>query len=644
MKKIEYNKIILAAFCLIISLAVFTGCDKDDSSGQVALHAFGPSPVLRGGEISFIGNNLDKVTGVLIPGCSEITTIDRVSATKIKVTVPQEAEEGHVTLKYKGGEIVTKAMLSYTEPYEITSIAPTDEAVREGNQITITGDYLWNIVAVQYTGNEAIVDAEDFISQERKSIILPVHKAAASGKIKIIDEEGNELYSDQELIVTQPAITGIAPATIKAGAELTVSGTDLDLVESIRFASGTFVLSEKFVSQSATEIVLVVPEDTKDGAIRIIAFSAIESDSEGELTMVVPDKLAVKAVGKFKAGEGVEITGDDMDLVTALSFADGVEAEFTYSGGKITAIIPATAVDGTITLSTAAGKSVETPAITLVKPVITGLTPATIIAGEEFKVIGTDLDLVVSVKIGTTSGEIVSKSASELTIGTPLNTRSGIVAVTTENGITADSPAELNVNPSTKPTVSTMPESAKPGEEITLEGTNLNNVKSVLFAGVEVMRYTERTAERLVFFIPEDAPTGTYRIYFEVYEGEDVETDNITILSDEFVIFDVETDLGSWSASFRMYKETFVAAGVKAGDTLRFYTTPYGSWPQIQINDANWGGIITPAGGGVTEVIDITLTQDFIDRMMNTDDGWSTTALIVQGEGAIIHKVVVVSN
>ena len=58
--------------------------DDDNGSGAVVLEAFGPSPALRGSELTFIGKNLDKVTSVILPEGIEVTDIEVVSKEKIK--------------------------------------------------------------------------------------------------------------------------------------------------------------------------------------------------------------------------------------------------------------------------------------------------------------------------------------------------------------------------------------------------------------------------------------------------------------------------------------------------------------------------------------------------------------------------------
>ena len=108
--------------CLILfNCMFFTACDNNDVetnqyTGGVKLNVFGPSPVARGGELRFLGSGMNNVTAVCIPGCEDITDINVISDTEIRVTVPQTAEPGLLTLKTKQGDIITKTELTFTEP------------------------------------------------------------------------------------------------------------------------------------------------------------------------------------------------------------------------------------------------------------------------------------------------------------------------------------------------------------------------------------------------------------------------------------------------------------------------------------------------------------------------------------------------
>src|ERR1035437_6094654 len=97
--------------CLLISGLSLNSCKQDEVSSAPTLSVFGPSPALRGGQLKFIGSNLDKVTSVVLAGNLEITDITKTSSTEISITIPQTATPGVITLKSATGNIITKTPL-----------------------------------------------------------------------------------------------------------------------------------------------------------------------------------------------------------------------------------------------------------------------------------------------------------------------------------------------------------------------------------------------------------------------------------------------------------------------------------------------------------------------------------------------------
>ena len=74
------------------------------------------------------------------------------------------------------------------------------------------------------------------------------------------------------------------------------------------------------------------------------------------------------------------------------------------------------------------------------------------------------------------------------------------------------------------------------------------------------------------------------------------------------------------------------------GAKLIFYVKP-GEGAQIQINDANWGQMTMLEPSIDATTAELELTAEIMDRMLTTNDGWSTTALVIQGQNCIVNKV-----
>lgn len=207
----------LLALCMLVMMPAVTSCDDDDKynteqyKGGVSLNVFGPSPVARGGELRFLGSGLDKITKVSIPGCDDITDITVISANEIRVTVPQTAQPGNVTLHHANGTIETKTMLTYLEPISIESMTPNP--VKPGAELTIAGEYLNLINEVCFAfvegGDSVNVYADAFLEHDRQHIKVVVPAEAVTGQLYLSDakEMPNMIKSEEELEIVLPATT-----------------------------------------------------------------------------------------------------------------------------------------------------------------------------------------------------------------------------------------------------------------------------------------------------------------------------------------------------------------------------------------------------------------------------------------------------
>lgn len=199
------NKLNISALfmtCLMLfSLVVYTSCEKSDDvdtnqmSGEIALNSFGPSPAMRGGELRFIGTNLDQVSSIDLPGAEGITDIKKVSQYEVRITIPQTAQPGYVVLNTSKGEIQTKTPISYQEPISITDFSP--KSAKAGDVIKIEGEYLNIIEEIIFADNVHVLKA-DFVSQSRQVIEVKVPVDAQTGKLIVSD--GADILSDGEKI------------------------------------------------------------------------------------------------------------------------------------------------------------------------------------------------------------------------------------------------------------------------------------------------------------------------------------------------------------------------------------------------------------------------------------------------------------
>lgn len=554
MNTIKINKwvTLLIVSLMLLPGFVFTACDKDDDeSDKIILNSFGPSPALRGGELRFIGINLNKVESVVLPGTSPITDITIVNEHEIKVTIPQDATEGIVTLNTPQGEIKTLTILTYEEPIVIEGI--TDALVKAGSTFTIDGDYL-NLIREVIFFEGVVIPQEEFVSQTRKKIEVIVPAEAQPGKIIVSNgaEIPIEVYSDEPARIVEPKITSISPLQIKAGSPLKITGSDLDLVASVLFGGDKMV--EKFdLNEENTEITVTVPLDAQDGNVKLVAKSEVEYASEAELIMILPTELQVKPTA-IKNGATITISGKNLDLVTKATFGD-LEATITETTeSQLSIVVPETASTKVITLTTASEKTVDTPGFTYVKPVIKNITPLSLMAGNEITITGTDLDLVRSVIFAGAATEVsvTSESETTLTLNSPTDATSGTISLVAVNGDIVESTQHLDISPADVPVITSITLFAKPGAMITIEGTKLHLVESVIFENdVKATSYGNRTENLLEVYVPNEAKKGVVTLKLMTFSGKEIESPEITIsgtdpvVDPSYLLFDFD-EKNSW--------------------------------------------------------------------------------------------------
>ncbi len=575
------NILIKISWTLSICMALILSACQDDSSSGVVLSAYGPLPVIRGESIEFVGENLDKVQEVILPEDVVITDLIDQNANGFSIIVPQNAVAGEVKLNYAGGTVTAKVPISFEEPILMEGIVLPSEQVRAGQEITLQGDYLYNIAAVVFNGG-ATVEAESFIAQSRDEITLIIPKEAISGLIYLVDTEDNQYYAETPLDILQPVIKDMNPLLIKAGEALTISGTDLDLVAQIIFPGDITVEEGDFTSASKEQIVVTSPSNMLDGAITLVSFGKQNITSDETLETILPSEVVLYTPTRFKAGEILEIKGTNLDLVNKINFTASEEKDyilgedFTITDGTISILIPSVAQNGVLKLHTQSSKHVETEALTLVEPSDLATDKPEYITEDDIIISGKDLDLVTEVKLADNS-EVFKLEGDQIIVSTTKSSTSGSLVLILANGKEVVVNNQLTVTPNSEVVVSNLnPTQVKAGGEVMIEGTGFNKIESIEIAGNKVVEYIDRTSSSISFLVPVGIAPGSYPLVFNLTNG--VSETSITTLeivgANEIIpIWEGSFDFGGWSnmEDFSWNKtpaSTKLMAEIKYGATL----------------------------------------------------------------------------
>ena len=646
MKKIFQLTTLLAMVLVVFSCAKTEVSTDQYDSAVVALKAYGPRPVVRGGILRFVGSNLDKVVTVTIPGVDPITPEVVTSGvhSEIRVTVPKDGPEvGYPVLTLSDGSTITaKTQLTYSEPIVFESFSPAE--VLPGATITIKGDYL-NLIHEVILPGEVYIPDDLFVAHDRYTIKVTVPETARTGKIGLgtLDESEveddkvlatlNVVESEEDLVVLT-AEGALTAKSYKAGDAVTIKGTNLTLTKKVELEGADVT---EFVA-TATTLTFVLPDTATDGEVLMVMASEV-AVSAGEITTVVPVVSGVTPA-PVKNGAVVTLAGSDLDLVTKLDFPNAAGVEFTFAEGLITATVPEIAKEGDITLSLANGKTV-TADLTLVKPTITAFAPAEITAGDNFTVTGTDLDLVKSVAIGDVACEFTLDSETQITATSAATAQTGKINLTLKNGTKVSSEDKISVKAAGVVQVTELPASASVGDEVTMKGSGFNFIEAIYFGETKITAYSKRVDDEMVFTLPVSMETGSYTPKFVLTTGEE----EVCALSIEvkgaittIVLFEGSKDVGQeWDGGKALVLDKSLFAKVPYGASIHFEyeCTPadYNMFQFCYNEAAGWAKFLEVSISGTTSYV-MTPTREELNKFYET-------GLVVFGYAWVLSKVYV---
>ena len=610
---------------LVVALAglLLTACSKDDLGtnqyqGGVSLNVYGPSPVMRGGQLRFLGSNLDQIREVIIPDGISITNIEVVKSgvpSEIRVTIPKDGPvPGKVILVSKTDErITTKTDLNYIEGIEITAF-PT--SAMPGDVIKIEGDYLNLIYSLAFADN-VLVSADDFVSHDRYAIEVKVPEEAKTGKLElytadltVVDKNSVEyqiIKTDEAIEIGVPTTEevksprGTASAegdiTAKAGEKITLTGSYYNVVSAIAF--GDVEVSEIEVSEDGTTLSFVVPATAPDGVFNLVCKSG-EEVPVATLTTIKPTNCTATP-NPVKALKALTISGQDMDLVTGVKF-EGADA---LSGDKITVAadkvvvgaVPETATEGKLKLVMANGATVDVE-FTLVKPTVTAYNANPVSAGAAIQITGTDLDLVKTINFGdgtaTINKEAVSADGTTITVIVPMEGTSGKPVFNLANGTSVEGP-DLTINEAVFCYITEMPvfdDDTTPdaGDIFAVPVANGDKLTNVLVNGTEVNFVLSEKNGTLTFGIPADA-TSTSVVKLISSNGEiEYKISVKPATTKTKVILTGPVSVGNWSNNITIPVDAF--KDLPEGKvTMVMYYAVEADGAKIKFNDGHWKNI-----------------------------------------------------
>lgn len=290
-----------------------------------------PAPVKNGATLTISGNDLDLITSVVFPNAADAATITAQSVSELKVTVPETAQSGDITLSLANGKQVTVA---YTvKSPTIASVAP--ESLMAGEQLVIRGTDLDLVASITFPVDQTI-EAKD-MRVTSQAIVLNVPSGAA-GTGFVLNLKNGTTVENTTLVTrpsTDPTLTN-APSG-NPGKEVTIEGANYNSVEAIYIGS---VKVTKITERTDSKMTFVIPSTVEAGEYDLIlTTSEGGSYTVGKIT-VVPNEIDVTANCVEQGDQSkqmsfpVTLTWDDSGRFRILRSGSVDLSKYTFKAGQ----------------------------------------------------------------------------------------------------------------------------------------------------------------------------------------------------------------------------------------------------------------------------------------------------------------------
>jgi IPT/TIG domain./Domain of unknown function DUF11. len=449
-------------------------------------------------DLSFVDINGSGFTGpflVVLFGSARDMTAGATSDTHIQARVPASALPGPCLI----GVSVNHGPTNYS-PQFFTVIGPgpyvTNFSPYVGSAnttVTIGGAHLAGVTNVSFNGKAGtgLAVTLDY------SLTVHAPSGVTSGPITVKGTNGTFITSSN--FFAPPFIAGFSPATGRSGTNVIVTGTNFLGTTSVLFGSTP---ATDFTVLSNNAVRVSVPAGAQTGSLVLMAPAGSYPTSSN---FVVQPTIFGFTPTFGPVGTSVTITGANLNVGTPSVKFGGVQAATPtgISFSQLTAVVPAGATSGPVTLTTTDGSSTSANLFYLPAS-ITSFTPNNSAPGTTVKITGVNFTNASAVTFNGTAASFVVTNNTTIGATVPAGFSTGPISVTTPAG-TTNSTGLFYAAPSI---TSFAPTHGLPGTNVVITGANFLGATVVRFNGT-IASFTPPTNNTtLVAVVPNGAQTG----------------------------------------------------------------------------------------------------------------------------------------
>ena len=602
------------------------------SSPRGEAEALGSVVCKQGETITVSGQFFNLVSSVKIGDENDYLEIEREGldiasdGKSLSFALPDIAPDGDINIVCQSGVEVPVAKLETVAPSEcVASPVPA----KNGQPLTISGKDLDVVASIEMPN---VTDAIEFNNNDGKIVIAAVPASAQEGNIVLRMANGKGVEVAYTLV--KPVVTAYNSNPVSAGGALTIKGKDLDLVSSIVFGEGSDV-AEVSVAADGNSMTLTVPMNAASGAptLNLINGTTVEAPeiTINEATFCYVKELPGEDV-ELKAGSAVTLVVANSDKLTGVE-VNGKAAQYVLTeGNKLIVGLPETCGAGTkIRLISSNGEITYTLDVTPNTEVNTVIWTGAVDLnawginwqfGDGTQSAGEDA--LAFTKIALAEGDVIHLYATAYNDWWQIQFFNGHWEKQTSIGDTFGNGNNVNSG------IASLESGCL---DITVTATMLNELttyndwgycwimqgEGVVITKISVTHYNSLEQNISDCLVRQDDQTQNISL-------------PLNITWDDNGRFRILIDKDPAIKDMKLKADKSV---------MYFYTSGTG---QLQINNGNWGSWTTIADweNADEKKMELVLTQDMIDWLKGTQtDGWSSTGMIIQGDGMTLKKVTI---
>ena len=400
----------------------YIGEDKENKVGKV------------GDILTIEGDYLNNITSVIFNNGTTVDAEDFTAHTRyqISLAIPAEANNGRFQISDGDNYMYSEGEITINGPEIDPENAIAKTLIKAGEIETLKGTALDLIASIELNG--ATIEAKDFKSQSATEITFELPATATDGEVKAIAKNGTSIsFGKIETVV--PTNLVATPSPIKNGAELTITGKDMDLITGIAFPNAK---ESKLNKVETTKVTSTVPEDAQEGDITL---SLANGKTVTVAYTLVKPTVTACTPATITAGERTIIKGTDLDLVKSVTFPGDVEQTVTDFKGTANAIavtVPTACAGSGFKLNLKNGTTVNIDGQLSIKaatdPAIASVTPGEAIAGSTITITGKNFQNIQNLYIGSYKvNRYTSRTNTEIVCQVPANAEVGTYKIMMED-------------------------------------------------------------------------------------------------------------------------------------------------------------------------------------------------------------------